>query len=173
LYEVVHIEKGESITDIGAYCLMPNHFHLLVRDKGRNGTSLFLQKLLTGYTMYFNKRYKRSGTLFEGRSKARHADKDAYLSYLFAYIHLNPVKLIDPKWKENGITNRKAAESFLATYRYSSFHDYARGKRLESKILCKSAFPEYTPNRSSFRTMIAGWLNYKDEIPALLQGRTL
>ena len=58
-----------------------------------------MQKLLTAYTMYFNKKNERTGPLFSGMFKATHANEDEYLKYLFSYIHLNPIKLIEPLWK--------------------------------------------------------------------------
>lgn len=164
LHEVQNVEKGESIVDISCYCLMPNHYHLLVREKTKNGISNFMQKLQTGYTMYFNKRYERSGALLQGTFKAEHADEDRYLSYLSAYIHLNPVKLIDPKWKESGIADKKAAESFLKQYRYSSYPDYIGEQRLEGCIINKRALPEYAETPISFRRMFTDWLDYKKHL---------
>lgn len=174
LYEIQHIMKGESIVDICCYCLMPNHFHLLVREKVKGGISRFMQKLQTGYTMYFNKRYKRNGTLFQGKYKAQHANEDRYLSYLIAYIHLNPVKLIDPAWRENGIKDRKSAELFLRNYQCSSFTDYCGVNRLEKLIIDKNALPKYAETKEAFKRMVTDWLDYKkDSLPQLLQGRTL
>lgn len=155
------IERGETLIDICAYCLMPNHFHLLVREKEERGISRFMQKLMTGYTMYFNKRHERTGSLFQGKFKATHADEDRYLKYLVSYIHLNPVKLVDPRWKENGIRNRKSAEKFLHTYRYSSYPDYLGASRTESKILNKKALPDYFNDARDFETEVADWLSYK------------
>ena len=106
-------ERGELLVDLCAYCLMPNHFHLLVRERSNDGISRFMQKLTTGYTMYFNTRRERTGSLFHGKFKAEHAKDNRYLKYLISYIHLNPVKLIESKWKETGITKRKRAEMFL------------------------------------------------------------
>src|SRR5674476_643636 len=92
--ELMNIEVEERLVDIGTYCLMPNHFHLLLREQQENGISLFMKKLLTAYSMYFNKKHNRTGGLFEGPFLARHADTDEYLKYLFSYIHLNPIKII-------------------------------------------------------------------------------
>ncbi len=78
-------ERGNTLVDILAYCLMPNHFHVLICGKNDGDVSLFMQKLSTAYSMYFNKKYKRTGGLFEGTFKAKHADTDEYLKYLFAY----------------------------------------------------------------------------------------
>ncbi len=153
-------KRGKELVDICAYCLMPNHFHLLLREKNDGGISRFMQKLLTAYTMYFNKKHERSGSLFQGRFKAARADNDEYLKYLISYIHLNPVKLIDAKWKENGIRNLAATEKFLATYRYSSYLDFLESDRIEKVILNKSALPEYFENLGDFKNSVREWLKY-------------
>jgi len=92
LRDIINLERKETLVDIGTYCLMPNHFHLLIKEKRAGGISEFMKKISTGYSMYFNKRYERTGRLFEGTFKSVHADSDEYLKYLFAYIHLNPIK---------------------------------------------------------------------------------
>jgi len=75
-----------------AYCLMPNHFHFLIRQKNKKSLQGFMSALMTRYSMYFNKRYKRVGTLFQGRYKAVLVYEDAYLLHLSRYIHLNPLE---------------------------------------------------------------------------------
>ncbi|HEV7423627.1 MAG TPA: transposase, partial [Candidatus Paceibacterota bacterium] len=82
-----NFDREETIVYIGAYCLMPNHFHILVREKIENGISTYMRKLLTAYSMYFNKKYERTGKLYEGVFKSIHASKDAYLKYLYSYTH--------------------------------------------------------------------------------------
>ena len=156
------IDRGKTLVNIGAYCLMPNHFHLLLHEKIENGTSLFLGKLLTAYSMYFNKRYERKGGLFDGRFRFAHADTDEYLKYLFSYIHLNPVKTIEPNWKESGITNSKNANNYLKNYTYSSYPDYVGINREEKLILNVSSFPEYFLNFKEFEQFINEWLSFKD-----------
>ena len=156
IVKIVEIE--ENLVDIGSYCLMPNHFHILVHERAEGGISKFMQKLSTAYSMYFNTKYERTGVLFEGRFKAQHANTDNYLKYLFAYIHLNPVKLIDSQWKENGIIDRAKAQRYLKTYRFSSYLDYLGKKRPENMILNKDVFPEYFENFSEFRDFIDEWL---------------
>jgi len=160
LEKLLDIKRGETIVDIGAYCLMPNHFHLLIHEKTENGISKFMQKLLTAYTMYFNKKNERTGSLFGGLFKATHANEDNYLKYLFSYIHLNPVKLIEPRWKEKGISDKKKANSFLNLYDYSSFLDFTGKQRKESVILDKRYFPEYFKNFKEFADFIENWLSF-------------
>lgn len=160
LIELFDIERNESIVAIGAWCLMPNHFHLLLKEIKEGGISLFMQRLLTAYTMYFNKRSHRRGTLYEGPYKFEHASKDRYLKYLSSYIHLNPVKLIDSKWKENGIKNKGKAKSFLESYEYSSYLDYKGIIRPQNKILNKAVFPEYFQATKDFKQEINTWLSF-------------
>lgn len=157
------IDRDETLVDICAYCLMPNHFHLLVREKEEAGISRFMQKLTTGYTMYFNKRHEHSGALFQGTYKATHADEDRYLKYLVSYIHLNPIKLVDPLWKENGIRDKKSAERYLHDYRCSSYPDYLGTPRIESMILNKDTLPDYFKDKRDIETEIADWLEYQKE----------
>ena len=108
------------------------------------------------------------------RYKAILVDQDAYLLELVRYIHLNPVKLIDPKWKENGIADRKAAERFLMQYKYSSFPDYLGEKRLEHILINKAALPQYATTAGGFRKMVTDWLDYRTSmLPKPLQGSTL
>jgi len=100
--------SGEGGTTLYAYCLMPNHVHLLL-EMGKISLSKVLQRFHTWYTLYFNRRYDRVGHVFQGRYKAILCDRDAYLLELVRYIHLNPVRagLVqrpqDYMWSSHGI----------------------------------------------------------------------
>jgi putative transposase len=97
-----------------AYCLMPNHFHLLIRQKTKEGMKSFMKAIATNYSMYFNRRYKRTGHLFQGRYKASLITKENYYLHITRYIHRNPLKLL----KKN---------QSLEQYSYSSYHYYLLG----------------------------------------------
>lgn len=161
--------QKDHLAAVGAYVLMPNHFHLLVKEIEEGGISKFMQKVMTGYVMYFNTKYARTGTLFGGRFQSRHVDSDTYLRYLYAYIHLNPVKLMDGKWKERGITNFTKAKRFLDEYGYSSYQYYSRfhGRKERNpelstdEILSSQEFPGYFIKRGDFRDMVDDWLRYR------------
>lgn len=155
--------EGEPLVAIVAYCLMPNHFHLLVHELQEGGLSKFMQKVITGYTMYFNKKNDRNGSLFQGKFKATHVADDRYLRYLISYIHLNPVKLIEPKWKETGITNRTAAEEYLAQYGPSSYRDYLNETRIENAIISPDVLPEYFDSSMEFKELVTEWLTYEPD----------
>lgn len=80
------------------FCLMPNHFHFLAKQNSINGITKFMRVVCTNYVMYFNKKYDRVGTLFQGKYKGILVDNDIYLLHLSRYIHLNPVEIgSDPK----------------------------------------------------------------------------
>ena len=163
-------DRGESIVSIGAWVLIPNHFHLYVTlpakgnpSEEKNLVSLFMNKLSTAYSMYFNKKYGRTGSLFEGAFKSVRVVNDSQAKYLFSYIHLNPVKLIDPLWKERGVKNNKRTRGFLNTYLWSSYQDYRGKKRPENKIISRQDFPDYFDNKDIFDQEIFEWLNFKNE----------
>ena len=157
------IEREVRLVDIGAYCLMPNHFHLLITQSEDGNISNFMQKLSTSYSMYFNKKYKRTGSLFEGKFKAQHVGIDRYLKYMFSYIHLNPIKLIQKDWKEKGIKNKKEVIEYLENYSYSSYLDYRGTQRIQNKILNIEFFPEYFSNSKSFMVEVFDWLSYNEK----------
>lgn len=158
---VYDFEKSGELVAIGAYCLMPNHFHILLTPLVENGVSIFMAKLATSYSMYFNKTYNRKGTLYEGRFKGRWVDSDNYLKYLYAYIHLNPVKLIQPDWKEKGIRDIDGAYKYVLEYNYSSLLDYT-GNRPASKILKPDLFPEYFTTPTSYKRELIEWLKWEN-----------
>jgi len=142
--------RESSLVDILSWVVMPNHFHLILISResnlwteNYNPISEFMRKLSTSYAMYFNKKYKRTGGLFEGKFKSKHLNEENYFQYMFSYIHLNPVKLIQPDWKERGIKDKNKARDFLKKYKYSSLLDFISIKRLESKIINKDVIPDY------------------------------
>lgn len=143
------IRERELLVDIVAWCLMPNHYHLLLRQRIDNGISMFMQKLGTAYTMYFNKRYERSGVLFQGVFKSRLVNTDPYLTHLVRYVHLNPVSLIEPEWERIGIKDWSRAVEFLSKYRWSSHLDYINTKNFPS-IINKDLLPVYPELNSHY-----------------------
>jgi len=78
--------------DLLAFCLMPNHFHLLIKQKSKGAMESFMRSITTRYSMYFNKKYDRVGTLFQGAYKAALILDDPYLLHLSRYIHRNPLE---------------------------------------------------------------------------------
>lgn len=155
--DIYEVKRGDQLVSIGAYCLMPNHFHILVTPIEEGSLSKFMLKLSTAYSVYYNKKYERTGSLFEGKFKSKYLDTDIYLKYVFSYIHLNPVKIIDSEWKEKGLKNKIKVLDFLGQYYYSSYLDYMGILRKENKILNRENFPDYFPTVKSFKREIFDW----------------
>jgi len=124
----------EPLVKILAFCLMPNHYHLLIRQSRDDGISKFMHKLGTGYTNYFNQKNKRVGSLFQGPFKAILIEKEEHFRYLPLYIHLNPLDLITPEWREKEVKNFNKAMEFLESYRWSSYLDYTGKDNFPSVI---------------------------------------
>lgn len=152
--DVFSRDRGEPLVAIGAFCLMPNHFHILATPLTKDGISKFILKLQTGYSMYFNIKNKRSGSLFQGPFRSIHADNDRYLEYLFSYIHLNPAKLKEPKWKEK-IRSGNELMKFVETYPYSSYGAYLNDSH---SITNPAKFPDYFSSGREIVSHIADWL---------------
>jgi len=150
---------------------MPNHFHLYLialpkqgfGEIEKNNITEFMGKLCTAYAKYFNKKYNRTGSLFEGKFKSVHVEDDIQAKYLFSYIHLNPIKLIQSDWKEIGINNKKEAVDFLNIYKWSSYEDYLLSERKENLVLNKEKFPSYFENPNIFKKEIFEWLEIQTE----------
>jgi putative transposase len=157
------IDRGHPLVAIGAYVLMPNHFHLLVKEIKKDGISQFMAKLCTGYSMYFNRKEKRVGGLFAGAFKARHARRPEYLRFLFCYTHLNPIKLIDPTWKKEGIADKRAARAHLEKYPYSSYFEMTGKPRNEAAVLARGEFPGYFRTGLEFDDLVDEWTRLQDE----------
>lgn len=122
----------DRLVDIFCYTLMPNHFHFILKELTEGGISLFLQKVLGQYTLYYNKKYGRVGALFGSRFKDKLIDSDHYFEHLVEYIWNNPVKLINPKYSSKDILNGKTKLSkkekkFALNYPYKKFPDSYRG----------------------------------------------
>ncbi len=125
-------DTRDCLVDVLAFCFMPNHIHLLVKQLKNNGTTQFMRKVGTGYATYFNKKYNRKGHLFQSRFRAVQIKDDNQLKIVFAYIHTNPTSFIEPRWKEKGIQDPKKVIEFLENYKWSSYIDYIGKKNFPS-----------------------------------------
>ena len=149
------------LVDILAFCLMPNHYHLLLSPKVENGIALFIKKLNGGYAKYFNARYKRSGALFQGKYKRVIIKDEAHFIHLPYYIHFNPLDLFMPSWREREIKNHKRAVEFLEQYRWSSHLDYL-GKKNFPSVTQRGFLLEFFSGSENYKKSIKNWLKDLD-----------
>lgn len=127
--------------DLLAFCLMPNHFHLLLKQSTINGITKLMRAVCTNYVMYFNVKYQRVGGLFQGKYKAALVLDDAYLLHVSRYIHLNPYIGSDP----------------LVDYPYSSYKNYL-GQRHSSWVKSEEMLAFF---KSAQKTSFRDYLSYQ------------
>jgi len=154
------------LVEILAFCLMPNHIHLLLRQIKENGISDFMRKFGAGYATYFNKKYKRTGHLFQGRFRAVYVGSEEQLKNTFVYIHANPAELIEPGWKEEGIENPEEVIEFLENYKWSSYADYIGRKNFPS-LTNRDFLMKIMGGEDSCRDYVDFWIRYKADIKTL------
>ena len=168
-----YIDKGrkrELLVEILAFALMPNHYHLLLKPRSDDGVSRFMMKLNIGYAKYFNEKYKRTGALFEGRYKLVPVVDQPHFLYLPYYIHLNPLDLAAPEWREKRLEKPGEAIKFLDSYRWSSHLDYT-GKKNFPSITQRGFLEPFIGNGVRYQNGIKEWL--REMNLAHLSGLTL
>ncbi|MFA6414996.1 MAG: transposase [Candidatus Paceibacterota bacterium] len=146
--------RRERLIDIHAFCLMKNHYHLLVSERVESGISLFMQKLNMGYTKYFNEKYERSGALWQGKYRRISIKRDAHFLYIPFYIHLNPLDYVMPEWRNGEVKNVRGALESLSEYRWSSHLDYL-GVRNFPSLLCFGVLSPLLGTRKDYEQIIA------------------
>lgn len=164
--------KQSKDFDLYSYCLMPNHFHLLI-EVNQQSLSKIMQCLLTAYVMYFNSRYKRVGHLFQSRYKAIVCGKEEYLLRLVRYIHLNPVRakmvknINDYKWSShqyyiNKAGNKKLSVGKIFCYTGSSFSE---GYKTYNNIMNEEYPEELEENfKKAYKSRVLGSDNFVKKI---------
>jgi putative transposase len=156
--------ERELLVHIHAFCLMDNHYHLLlspVNDDLKN-LSAFMRKLNMGYSKYFNEKYDRVGALWQGKYKSIHIERDAHFQYIPYYIHLNPLDKKFPEWRGGSVKNVSGAIDFLMKYRWSSFLDYYGSKNYPSII-----------NTELLTSLLRNNTNQLAEIRNIIQDRSI
>jgi len=151
-------QEKQFLVEIISYCLMPNHFHLLLKQLAENGISKFISNFTNSYTRYFNTKHKRTGPLFQGKFKAIRVETDEQLFHLSRYIHLNPYSSYVVKTLKD-----------LENYSYSSLPEFL-GKT-QTNFCSKEIILDNFKNKSSYQKFVFDQANYQrklEEIKHLL-----
>ena len=146
-HSVFNIDKEEKLeiiqkryVELTAFCLMPNHFHLIIKEVEESGVARYMQRVLNSYTKYINTKYKKSGHLFQGPYKAVHVNGNIQLLHLSAYIHKNPRELRG--WKNKEIN-----------YEWSSYQDFVLKNRWDTLIV-PQIITEQFKNENDYKKFI-------------------
>ncbi|MBL7159341.1 transposase [Candidatus Microgenomates bacterium] len=144
-------EKDKSLVDIFCFCLMPNHYHLLLRQKEKEGISKYMSQLQNSYTRYLNVKRKQVGSIFQGHFKAVRIETDEQLIHLSRYIHLNPYSSFVVKSIER-----------LKTYPWSSLPDYSNdGKH---SFLKKRLILDFFKNIEDYQKFVFDQADYQKNL---------
>lgn len=157
------LEKPRDLlVHLHAFCLMNNHYHLLVSEIAEGGIPLFMKKLNMGYAKYFNERYKRSGALWQGKYRKVQIARNAHFMYVPFYIHLNPLDYILPEWRRGEVRSVHKALQHLKRYRWSSHLDYLGEKNFPSVITQKE-----------LKGLLGDRKSYEQQIKQIIQNEEL
>ncbi len=144
-------KKDEQLVELMVFCLMPNHYHLMLRPRTEHGLTEFMRKLGTGYTNYFNLRYDRVGSLFQGKFKSKPILTDAHFNWLPHYIHCNPFD---------------GSETSIIAYPWSSYKEYSAKSvpgQKHSSIVDMSFLSQWFETPEQFCQETADWLVQENE----------
>lgn len=137
----------EKLVEIIAYCFMPTHLHLILKQLKQNGISIFMNHVLNSYTRYFNTKHKRRGPLWEARFRSVLVESDEYLFHLTRYIHLNPATAMLVDKPEN--------------WNFSSYQEYL--SQVHDNKICKyDDILEITPH--SYKQFVDDRISYQQEL---------
>lgn len=136
-----------------AYCLMPNHLHLLIQQTSEEPLEKLIHRLHTAYTMYFNKKYERVGSVFQSRFKAKPVESDEYLLHVSRYIHINPVELL----------RAQGRALKLERYAWSSYAEYLE-EATTSLSNPKKIIDYFGTNTSSYKKRVAKYKAFVEDM---------
>lgn len=155
--------KFEKLVDIVAYCLNPNHYHLILTPVVENGISEFMRRLNGGYTVYYNLKNKRNGSLFQGTFKSVYIDSDSYLRFLSVYINLN--FKVHKKISKEGLTKNKKLcfksswdEYLKAEIKKGKIGDGSKVKNQENDICKKDMILSHFDSIKDYKKFAEGTL---------------
>jgi len=130
----------DKFIELISFCLMPNHFHFIIKEVKENGIAKYMQRVLNSYTKYYNTRYNKSGHLFQGPYKAVHVEDNKQLLHLSSYIHRNPRELKEWFNKESN-------------YQWSSYQDFVNKNRFE-KLLVFDIISEQFKSKNEYNEFV-------------------
>lgn len=142
------LDETKKIIDIIAYCLMPNHFHLLLKQNKDNGVTEFTSKLSNSYTKYYNTKYTRVGPLFQGEFKAVIIENEAQLVHVSRYIHLNPTSSCLVKRPDQ--------------YEWSSYKEYT--SKVSIDLCNKEDIKNQFKNPQDYQQFVLDQIGYAQEL---------
>ena len=152
--------KGEKLVDVLCYAIMPDHYHLLIKDLKEKGVTEFIRKCNISIAKYINKSKERRGPIFESRFKSKHIDSNEYLRHLSLYIHLNPLDFTAGKdWREHKLENWNGHKKKLLDYKWSSLNFYLSNYSNNEIISGHEIITSQFKNSDDYEFYLKSWTN--------------
>lgn len=145
------LSQATKIVSICCFCLMPNHFHILVKQTSNNGISDFMKRISDGFTKYINIKYKRVGPIFQGSFKAVRIESDEQLLHVSRYIHINPV--VSSVIKKNNLF--EYPWSSIKNYLYPEINRFVDNKIVLSQFPSREKYKEFLLNQINYAKTLA------------------
>lgn len=153
------LKEGEKIVDLLCFAIMPDHYHLLLKEKKENGIIDFVRKCDISISKYINIRNNRKGSLFESRFKSKHIDSNEYLVHSSVYMHLNPLDTISGKeWREHKLQNWEEIRKSLFDYPWSSLKSFFEPSSDKNNLLSgQEVITEQFKNKEDYEEFLKDW----------------
>jgi len=161
------LTKGEKLVDILCYAIMPDHYHMLIKERVDGGIINFVRKCDISITKYINMRKKRRGPIFESLFRSKHIDSNEYLTHLSTYIHLNPLDIISGKeWRNHKLENWSKIRKKIIDYPWSSLKFFLEEK-FDPIVSGEKVILEQFKNKKDYESFLCEWsedsfINTKD-----------
>ena len=151
------LKEGEKLVDILCYVIMPDHYHMLIKERKENGIINFVRKCDISITKYINTKDKRRGPIFESLFKSKHVDSNEYLLHLSTYIHLNPLDIISGReWRNHKLKNWSKIRKKITDYPWSSLKFFINND-LDPIISGEGVVLEQFKNKKDYELFLCEW----------------
>lgn len=159
LEKAIEIAKdGKRLVDILCYVIMPDHYHLLIKELKNSGITNFIRKCNISIAKYINIKNNRRGTLFESRFQSKHIDSNEYLLHLSVYIHLNPLDFISGRdWRENKLKDWPSIKNKLIQYPWSSLRSFLNEDDKNPIISGEEIILSQFNSRNEYESFLREW----------------
>lgn len=152
------VKQGDKLVDVVCYSIMPDHYHLLLKELKDNGIIDFIRKCNTSIAKYINIKNERSGVLFESRFKSKHVSSNDYLLHLSLYIHLNPLDFLDGKdWRFNKLKDWHSKKNKLLNYQWSSLKSFLDDNSEDKIISGTEIVLDQFKNKKEYELFLREW----------------
>jgi len=160
--EILTFPRGKRIVTLGAFCLMPGSFDVVLKESAEGGITSFMRKVGTAYARYFNERHGRSGNLFLKPFRSSQVPESHGVEKLLSYVHSLPAVLYEPEWLKNHVVDPQFLEEHLTAYPYSSLGAYAGAKTPNRTLIDLELFA--STKVAPLRTMLKEARQYLDQM---------